>query len=105
VHFAPTARDPVASGTTPITGPIPWHSHGQRFVPKNGAGLNPRQDHVLTGETYKRTKPKFGARTLYDVLNRSVQWHRLALRGKLAEPGGSVKHQGKFRKNHRENLK
>jgi hypothetical protein len=72
---------------------------------KTGAGLNPRQDHVLTGETNKRTKSKFGARTLYDVLNRSVQWHRLALRGKLAEPGGSVKHQGKFRKNHRENLK
>jgi hypothetical protein len=42
---------------------------------------------------------------LYDASNRSVQWHRLALRGKLAEPGGSVKHREKYRKNPRENLK
>jgi len=58
---------------------------------KTGAGLNPRQDHVLACDTSK-TK------------NHSVQWHRLALQGKLAEPVGSVKHREKYRKNKQKNL-
>ena len=32
-------------------------------------------------------------------MKHTVQWHRLALRGKLAEAGGSVKHHEKYRKN------
>lgn len=41
VHQAPSARDPVASRKTPITGHILGHCHGQRFVPNNRSGPQP----------------------------------------------------------------
>ena len=41
VHQAPSARDPVASRKTPITGHILWHRHGQRFVPNTRSGPQP----------------------------------------------------------------
>ena len=41
VHQAPSARDPVASRKTPITGHILGHRHGQRFVPNNRSGPQP----------------------------------------------------------------
>jgi hypothetical protein len=41
VHQAPSARDPVASRTTPIAGHILGHRHGQRFVPVNRSGPQP----------------------------------------------------------------
>jgi hypothetical protein len=92
VHQAPSARDPVASRKTPITGHILGHRHGQRFVPNNRSGPQPTAG----------SRPHL--RYQYDATNRSVQWHRLALHRKLAEPHGNVKHREKYRKNQDKNL-
>ena len=92
VHQAPSARDPVASRKTPITGHILGHRHGQRFVP------NTRSEPQPTA----RSRPK--RRFQYETTNHTVQWHRLALRRKLAEPRGSVKHHEKYRKNKQRTL-
>jgi len=67
VHFAPTARDPVASGKTPITGPIPWHRHGQRFVPKNRSGPQP----TARSRPERRSRPPTTSNARFN----GIGWH------------------------------